>query len=129
MAITRSSPIVRFHFQHDVTSCQQRLNLSVPFFHPECKMYDMISVQVDPNKPIGDALLDYCSEAGMGGGNEGPSTVEVMDTLSFVLANDGDRVHILDPDRIYAIDGGVSGCIGGCQVLVFYCEAIRVDHH
>ena len=89
----------------------------------------MISVQVDPNKPIGDALLDYCSEAGMGGGNEGPSIVEVMDTLSFVLAKDGNRVHILDPDRIYAIDGGVSGCIGGCQVLVFYCEAIRVDHH
>ena len=82
MVVTRRSFLVMFHFE-TILDCANRLNLS-----SESNVSTLVRdfpVRVNLNSHIGEAIYDYCIMAGIGGGQHGPSVVELMSLLKFVV--------------------------------------------
>ena len=98
MVVTRRSFLVMFHFE-TILDCANRLNLS-----SESNVSTLVRdfpVRVNLNSHIGEAIYDYCIMAGIGGGQHGPSVVELMSLLKFVVHTGPFEAIYLARDRAY----------------------------
>ena len=97
-----------FRYMALISLSSDRLNLDHPYLEDGCRMRPDMMIKFDPKKPMGEAFLDYCVQAGIGAGSNGRSAFDVIDSLIFAVHDGAGGKVTLSHDE-YFHETGIVG--------------------